>query len=119
MTKPYLAVAISPPAGWRIEAGESGYYGFGWHTESGHEAGMNAAAECRGQGGGSVRSANASGTSLRGGCVGLAMARDLRSGCGGAAFGGKYEDTVVEHSCDVLRIMCAGDVVPATGTTPR
>ena len=141
---PYLAVATSPPAGWRIEAGERGYYGFGWHTGSGHEAGMNAAAECRGHGGGSVCSANASGTSMRGGCVGLAMARwrdrdedpertyvvtsssfrhlmarDLRSGCDRAAFGGKYEDTVVEHSCDVLRIMCAGDVVPATGTTPR
>ena len=44
------------------------------------------------------------------------IARDLRSGCRNAAFGGKYEDTVVEHSCDIVRIMCAGDVVPATVT---
>ena len=134
----YLAVATSPPAGWHIESGEAGYFGFGWHPGSGHDAGMAAAAECRQQGGGSVCNANASGTSMRGGCIGLAMARwrdrdedpertyvvtsssfrnliarDLRSGCRNAAFGGKYEDTVVEHSCDIVRIMCAGDVGPA------
>ena len=137
----YLAVATSPPAGWRIEAGEPGYFGFGWHTGSGHDAGMAAVAECRSQGGGSVCSSTASGTSVRGGCVGLAMAswrdrdedpertyvvtsssfrnliaRDLRSGCDRDTFGGKYEGTVVEHSCDIVRIMCAGDIVPATGT---
>ena len=38
------------------------------------EAGLAAQAECRGHGGGIVCSANASGTSMRGGCVGLAMA---------------------------------------------
>ena len=37
------------------------------------------------------------------------IATDLRSACRNAAFGGKYEDTVVEHSCDIVRIMCAGD----------
>ena len=46
------------------------------------------------------------------------MARDLRPGCGRDTFGGNYshEDTVVEQSCDVLRIMCAGDVVAAAVT---
>ena len=62
----YLAVATSPPAGWRIEAGESGHFGIGWHAESHHDAGMS------------------------------------------AAFSGKYEGTVVEHSCEIVRIMCAG-----------
>ena len=137
----YLVVATSPPAGWHIEPGEPGYFGFGWHNGSGHQAGLAAEAECRSQGGGSLCSFNASGTSMRGGCVGLAMAswrdrdedpertyvvtsssfrnliaRDLRTGCDGAIFGGKHEDTVVEHSCDIVRIRCAGDVVPATGT---
>ena len=134
----YLAVATSPPAGWRIEPGEPGYFGFGWHTGSGHDAGMAAEAECRRQGGGSACAFNAGGTSMAGGCVGLAMAnwrdrdedpertyavtsssfriliaRDLRSGCDRNTFGGKYEDTVVEHSCEIVRIMCADDVVPA------
>ena len=44
------------------------------------------------------------------------IARDLRSGCDRDIFGGKYEGTVVEHSCDIVRIMCAGDAVPATVT---
>ena len=134
----YLAVATSPPAGWRIEPGEPGYFGIGWHTESHHDAGMTAVDQCRRQGGGSVCSFNASGTSLRGGCVGLAMAkwrdrgkdaertyvvtsssfrnviaRNLRSDCESTALSGKYEDTVVEHSCEIVRVMCAGDTTPA------
>ena len=138
----YLAVATSPPAGWRIEAGEPGYFGIGWHTESHHDAGMNAVAECRKQGGGSVCSFNASGTSLRGGCVGLAMAkwrdrdkdaertyvvtsssfrdligRDLRSGCESTALSGKTENTVVEQSCKIVRIVCAGNKSVADGTS--
>ena len=141
---PYLAVATSPPAGWRIEQGEPGYFGFGWHTGSGHEAGMAAEAECRSRGGGSLCHANANGTSMRGGCVGLAIAswrdrdedpertyvvtsssfrdliaRDLRAGCDRDTFGGKYEDTVVEHSCDMVRIMCADDVAAASVTPTR
>ena len=140
----YVAVATSPPAGWRIEQDERGYFGFGWHTRSGHDAGMAAAAECRSQGGGIECSSNASGTSIRGGCVGLAIAkwrdrdedpertyvvtsssfpnliaRDLRSGCDRDTFGGKYEDAVVEHSCDIVRIMCAEDVVAASITPTR
>ena len=136
--RPYLTVATSPPAGWRIEPGEPGYFGFGWHTASGHDAGVAAEAECRSHGGGSACAFNASGTSLRGGCVGLAIAewrdrdedperayvvtnssfrnliaRDLRSGCRGEAFGGKREGTVVEHSCDIVRIMCADDIAPS------
>ena len=136
----YLAVATSPPAGWHIEAGEPGHFGIGWHEESHHDAGMSAARECRDQGGGSACSFDASGTSLRGGCVGLAMAtwrdrdkdpertyvvtsssfrdliaRDLRAGCESTAFSGKYEDTVVEHSCEIVRIMCAGDTIPVGG----
>ena len=134
----YLAVATSPPAGWRIEPGEPGHFGFGWHAESHHDAGMAAVAECRSQSGGSACSFDAGGTSLRGGCVGLALAgwrdrgedperayvvtsssfrnliaRDLRSGCERRAFGGKREGTVVEHACDIVRILCADDVVPA------
>ena len=136
--QPYLVVATSPPAGWRIEPGEPGHFGFGWHAGSGHEAGTEAHAECRSQGGGSLCTFNAGGTSMRGGCVGLAVARwrdrdedaertyvvtnstfrnliarDLRSGCRSEAFGGKHEGTVVEHACDIERIMCAGDVIPA------
>ena len=71
----YLAVATSPPTGWRIEPGEPGYFGFGWHTGSGHDAGMAAEAECRRQGGGSACDFNAGGTSMAGGCVGFAMAK--------------------------------------------
>ena len=137
----YLAVATSPPAGTSITPGESGYYGIGWHTESHHDAGVTAEAECRKQGGGSVCSFNASGTSLRGGCVGLAMAewrdrdedpertyvvasssfpsliaRDLRSGCRSTALSGKHTGTVVEHSCEIVDITCAGDIVPAAVT---
>ena len=140
----YLAVATSPPAGWHIEAGESGHFGIGWHSESHHDAGMNAARECREHGGGSACSFNASGTSLRGGCVGLAIAswrdrdkepertyvvtsssfrdliaRDLRAGCDSTAFSGKHEDTVVEHSCEIVRIMCAGDTIPVGGNPER
>ena len=135
----YLAVATSPPAGWRIEPGAPGYFGIGWHIESHHDAGTTAVGECKKQGGGNC-SFDAGGTSLRGGCVGLAMAtwrdrgkeaertyvvasssfreliaRDLRSGCKTTAFGGKYEDAVVEHSCELLRIMCAGDMVQGEG----
>lgn len=128
----YLAVATSPSAGTRIGKDSPGYFGIGWHTESPHDAGMTAVAECRKQGGGSACSFNASGTSLRGGCVGLAMARwrdrdkdperayvvasssfrdliarDLRGHCESRAFGGKYPETVVEQSCDVLRVVCS------------
>ena len=137
----YLAVATSPPAGWRIEPGEHGYFGIGWHTESHHDAGVTAVNECRRKGVGSACSFNASGTSLRGGCVGLAVARsrdrdedpertyvvtsssfrhliarELRSGCQSTAFGGKYENTVIEHSCEIVQIMCAGDLVPTPAT---
>ena len=133
----YLAVATSPAAGSRIKPGESGYYGIGWHTESQQDAGLAAVDECRKQGGGSACFSNASGKSLRGGCVGPAMAkwrdrdkdagrtyvvtsssfrdliaRDLRSGCGTAALAGKYEETVVERSCEIVRVMCAADPVP-------
>ena len=99
--------------------------------------------ECRRQGGGDC-SFNAGGTSLRGGCVGFAIASwrdrdmdaertyvvggssfrnvvagDLRSGCEFAAFGGKREDVVVKHSCEIVRIVCAGDATPvAAPTTP-
>ena len=135
--EPYLAVATSPPAGWRIEPGEPGHFGFGWHAGSQHDAGTAAVAECRSQGGGSACAFDAGGTSLRGGCVGLALAGwrdrdedperayvvtgssfrnliagDLRSGCEREAFGGKREGTVVEHACGIVRIMCADDVAP-------
>ena len=46
-----------------------------WHTESHHDAGKTAEAECRKRGGGGFCSFNASGTSPRGGCAGLAMAK--------------------------------------------
>ena len=139
----FLAVATSPPAGWRIEPGEPGHFGFGWHAGSHHDAGMAAVAECRSQGGGSACAFDAGGTSLRGGCVGLALARwrdrdedperayvvtsssfpnliarDLRSGCEREAFGGKRKGTVVEHSCGIVRIMCADDVAPNAAVTP-
>ena len=137
----YLAVATSPPAGAAIAPGESGYYGIGWHTESHHDAGTTAEAECRSQGGGSLCSFNASGTSLRGGCVGLAMAKwrdrdedpertyvvtsssfrnliatDLRSACKNTALSGKYEGTVLEYSCEIVDVMCASDIVLAAVT---
>ena len=130
----YLAVATSPPAGAPIEPSGSGYFGIGWHTESHHDAGMQAVEACRLQGGTNCLF-NASGTSLRGGCVGLAMAAwrdrdmdsertyvvtsssfrnliagDLRSRCGTAALSGKPAGTVVERSCEIVRIMCAGDI---------
>ena len=139
----YLAVATSPPTGWRIEPGDPGYFGFGWHAGSGHEAGTAAAAECRRQSGGSACGFKASGTSMPGGCVGLAIANwrdrgeapartyvvatssfrnridgELRAGCDGATFPGKHEDTVVEHSCDIVRTMCAEDAAAAV-TPPR
>ena len=132
----YLAVATSPPPGIRFDPGERGHFGIGWHAESHHDAGMNAVGECREQGGGAC-SFNASGTSLRGGCVGLAMAawrdRDmnsertyvatsssfrnlipgnLRSGCEREILGGKHEEAVAERSCEVLRIVCAGGTSP-------
>ena len=103
---------------------------------------MTVADECRRRGGGSMCSFNASGTSLRGGCVGLAMATwrdrgkdaertyvvtsssfrnviagDLRSGCESTAFGGKHRDKVVEHSCEIVRMVCAGDAIPAAGAS--
>ena len=136
----YLVVATSPPPGFNFDPGAQGQFGSGWHTESHHDAGMTAVDECRRQGGGNC-SFNASGTSLRGGCVGLAMATwrdrdmeeertyvvtsstfrdviagDLRSACESHIFGGKHEDTVVEHSCEVVRIICAGDTIPAVVT---
>ena len=135
----FLAVATSPAAGTRILPGESGYYGIGWHTESQRDAGLAATAECRRQGGGGACFSNASGKSLRGGCVGLAIGkwrdrdddperayvvtsssfrdlivRDLRSGCESTAFSGKYEYTVVEHSCEIVNIMCAANIAPAS-----
>lgn len=131
----YLAVATSPPPNHRIEPGEAGHFGIGWHRDSQHDGGMAATAECRRQGGGDACGHTATGKSLRGGCVGVAMARwrdrgkdperayvvasslfrdliarDLRGHCESTAFGGKYKETVVEHSCDVLRVMCAGDI---------
>ena len=139
----YLSVATSPPPGFRFDPGKPGHFGIGWHTESHHDAGTMAVDECRRQGGGNC-SFNASSTSLRGGCVGLAMAtwrdrdkdaertyvvtnssfrdviaKDLRSACEADIFSGKYEDTVVEHSCEIVRIACAGDTIPATvGAAP-
>ena len=137
----FLAVATSPAAGTGINLGASGYYGIGWDTGSQHDAGLTATAECRKHGGGSGCFSDASGKSLRGGCVGLAMAkwrdrgedaersyvvtsssfrnliaRDLRSGCESTAFSGKYEHTVVEHACEIVDIMCAVDLKRATGT---
>lgn len=137
----FVAVATSPPTGTRISPGASGYYGFGWDTESQHDAGLVAVAECRTQGGGSACFSGADGKSIRGGCVGLALAkwsdrdrdpartyvvtsssfrdviaRDLGSGCDRDIFGGKYEGTVIEHSCEIVRIVCAGDLVAAAGT---
>lgn len=133
----YLSVATSPPPGSRLDPGKPGYFGIGWHTESQHDAGTTAVAECEKQGGGNC-SFNAAGTSVRGGCVGLAMAswrdrdqdaertyvvasssfreliaRDLRSGCRSTALAGKYEDTVLEHSCEIVRVTCAGDFLSA------
>ena len=134
----YLAVATSPAAGTRIEPGESGYYGIGWHTESQHDAGLAAVDACRRQGGRSACFSGADGKSLRGACVGVAIAKwrdrdkdaertyvvtsssfrdlianNLRSGCGSAALAGKYEETVVERSCEIVRVICAADLVPA------
>ncbi len=128
----FLAVATSPAAGTHIRPGESGYFGIGWHTDSQHDAGLTAEDECRRQGGRNACFSNASGKSMRGGCVGLAMAtwrdrgedaertyvvtsstfpdviaRNLRSGCERDAFGGKNEGTVVEHACEIERIVCA------------
>ena len=133
----FLAVATSPDAGTRIPPGESGHYGIGWHAESQHDAGLTATVECHKHGGRECFS-NANGKSLRGGCVGLAIAkwrdrdedperayvvtsssfreliaRDLRSGCESTAFGGKHENTVVEHFCEIVQILCAGRAVPA------
>ena len=132
----YLAVATSPPPGIRFDSGKQGHFGIGWHAESHHDAGTQATEACRLQGGTNCLF-NASGTSLRGGCVGLAMAtwrdRDmtsertyvvasssfrnlisgnLRSGCEREILGGKHEDAVAEHSCEVLRIVCAGGTSP-------
>lgn len=140
----FLAVATSPDAGARIAPGESGYYGIGWHAASQHDAGMAATDECRKQGGGSGCFSNATAKSLRGGCVGLAMAkwrdrdkdperayvvtsssfrdvitRDLHARCESTAFSGKYEDTVVEHSCEIVRIMCAGETISSGGNPAR
>ena len=132
----YLAVATSPPPGIRFDPGERGHFGIGWHTESHHDAGTQAIEACRLQGGTNCLF-NASGTSLRGGCVGLAVAawrdRDtnakrtyvvtsssfrnlipgnLRSGCEREILGGKRKEAVAEHSCEVLRIVCAGNDSP-------
>ena len=129
----YLAVATSPPPGLRFQSDEQGHFGIGWHTESHHDAGIQAVEACGLQGGTNCLF-NAGGTSLRGGCVGLAMAawrdRDmdaertyvvtsssfrefipgnLRSGCEREILGGKHEDAVAERSCEVLRIVCAGN----------
>ena len=131
----YLAVATSPPPNSRIEPGESGYFGIGWHSESQYDAGMIATAECQKRGGGATCGYTANGTSLRGGCVGVALARwrdqgkdperayvvasssfrdliarDLVGNCESTAFGGKYRETVVEQSCEVLRVICAEDI---------
>ena len=137
----YLSVATSPPPGFRFDSGEQGYFGIGWHTESHHDAGITAVGQCKRQGGRNC-SFNASSTSLRGGCVGLALAtwrdrdmhaertyvvtsssfrdliaRDLRSSCESTAFSGKYEDTVVENSCEIVRVVCAGEPIPAVSTS--
>ena len=133
----YLSVATSPAPGSDFDTREAGYYGIGWHTESHHDAGMAAVDACEAQGGEHC-SFNAAGTSLRGGCVGLAtaswrdrgmdaqrayvvtsssfrdlIARDLRSGCEAEIFAGKPDGTVAEHACDVVTVMCAGDALPA------
>ena len=138
----FLAVATSPSAGTRIKPGRPGYFGIGWHTESQQDAGKAAVDECRKHGGGSACFSNASGKSLRGGCVGLAMAKwrdrgedserayvvtsssfrdlvapDLSSGCESTAFSGKYENTVVEHSCEIVQVMCAEEAGPVVGTS--
>ena len=136
----YLAVATSPPTGFRFDPGERGYFGIGWHAESHHDAGKTAVIECVGQGGGQC-AFDAGGTSLRGGCVGLAMAtwrdggedaertyvvtsssfrdvvaRQLRSACEATVFGRKSQGAVVEHSCDLLRVMCAEDIEDSVRT---
>ena len=36
----FVAVATSPPPTWSFEAAETGYYGLGWHEQSGHDAGQ-------------------------------------------------------------------------------
>ena len=131
----YMAVATSPPPDFTMEPGETGHYGIGWHTESHVDAGKTAVAECERQGGEHC-SYNASGVSMRGGCVGLAIARwrdrdeeleqrtylttsssfrehidnDLEGDCRSAIFAGKYRDTVAEHSCEVVRVTCAADI---------
>lgn len=44
------------------------------------------------------------------------IVRDLRSGCDRNTFSGKYDGTVVEHSCKILRVACAADAASATPT---
>ena len=139
----YVAVATSPPAGWTFDSSRRGQFGFGWHTESLHDASQIAVAECKRQGG-DICSSDATGQSLRGGCVGLALAKwrdrdkdgeraylatgssfrehitdDLKSACRRKTFGGKHRDTVVEHSCDVLRVVCADDVNVGEAAEPE
>ena len=139
----YLAVATAPPAGVAILPTKVGHYGIGWHTESQYNAGLNAEAVCRGQGGGGACFSDARGKALRGGCVGLGIASwqdrdqrperayvvtsssfrhtiaaDLRSRCETAALAGKYEDAVVEHSCEIVDITCAADLAPTTASEP-
>ena len=139
----FVAVATSPPPKWSFEADEMGYYGLAWNTESAHDAGEAAESACRRQGGENCFY-TASGQSMRGGCVGIAVAgwrdqereptrayltassnireviaRDLRGACSVAVFAGKPRERVVEHSCEVIEILCAEDVDAATvASTP-
>ena len=129
----FTAVATSPPANWSFDADEEGYSGIGWHTESHHDAGNVAIAQCKEQGGDRCSS---SAMSMRGACVGLAMAKwrdkdadrgrraylansssfrdaiadGLELACDSMAFGGKPEGTVIEHSCEIIRVVCADDI---------
>ena len=44
------------------------------------------------------------------------IATDLRSACKNTALSGKYEGTVLEHSCEIVDVMCASDIVLAAVT---
>lgn len=130
----FVAAATSPPSSWSFDAAEEGHYGFGWHRESAHDAGREAEAECARQGGAEC-TYTAAGQSMRGGCVGLALAswrdegesrerayvtasssfrnliaRQLRSACSVSVFGGKRREAVAEHGCEVVRVLCAEDI---------
>ena len=71
--KYYVAVATSPSDRVSVHSGEPMAHGFGWHTDSAHDAAKEAQHVCQGYSEGDLCSSGALGRSLRGGCVALAL----------------------------------------------